>query len=323
MASRVSRFPTSDHCDGFRFFNVHDRTIRGFRDVWKWRRQANPVAWPAAVTDPPQPPPLDRVGDDEIAVTFVGHATFLVRIGRVGVLTDPVFTPHAGPLGRFGPRRVRPPAFTIDQLADVRLVLVSHSHYDHLQPRSLRALERRFAPQFVTGLGLGPFLGSRGLKRVIELDWWQRTEGPGGTRITYVPAQHFSRRTLRDTNRSLWGGFVIEHGGRSVYYAADSAYCPHFAEIGRRFPSLDVALMPIGAYEPRWFMNIVHIDPEEAVRALHDVGAKHAVAMHFGTFQLTDEGIDEPVETLRRELAKPENAGLDFRVPAHGQTLRF
>jgi L-ascorbate metabolism protein UlaG (beta-lactamase superfamily) len=200
---------------------------------------------------------------------------------------------------------------------------VSHNHYDHLQPRSLRALEHRFAPQFVTALGLAPFLRHLGLKRVIELDWWQHTQDQAGTRITYVPAQHFSRRGMRDTNRSLWGGFVAEHRGRSVYYVADSAYCPHFAEIGRRFPSLDVALMPIGAYEPRWFMRIVHVNPEESVRALHDLGATHAVAMHFGTFQLTDEGIDEPVEALGRELAKPENAGLDFRVPAHGETLRF
>jgi L-ascorbate metabolism protein UlaG (beta-lactamase superfamily) len=274
------------------------------------------------VNDPPQPRPPERVGEDEIAVTFIGHATFLVRMGTIGLLTDPVFTSHAGPFGRFGPPRVRPPAFGLDQLSDVRVVLLSHNHYDHLQPRSLRALEQRFAPQFVTGLGLAPHLRSLGLKRVIELDWWQRTEG-SGTRITYVPAQHFSRRRLRDTNRSLWGGFVIEHGGRSVYYAADSAYCPHFTEIGRRFPSLDVALMPIGAYEPRWFMNIVHVNPEESVRALHDLGAKGAVAMHFGTFQLTDEGIDEPIDALNRELAKPENAGIDFRVPAHGETLVY
>jgi L-ascorbate metabolism protein UlaG (beta-lactamase superfamily) len=297
--------------------------MRGLRDVWRWRREASPVAWPSQVSDPPQPLPPDRVEDESVAVTFIGHATFLVRIGAVGVLTDPVFTSHAGPLGRFGPRRVRTPAFRIEQLPDVRVVLVSHNHYDHLQPSSLRALERRFAPQFVTGLGLAPYLHGLGLKRVIELDWWQRTEDAAGTRITYVPAQHFSRRALRDTNRSLWGGFVVERRGRSVYYAADSAYCPHFAEIGKRFPSLDVALMPIGAYEPRWFMNIVHVNPEESVRALHDLRATHSVAMHFGTFQLTDEGINEPIEALRRELEKPENAGLDFRVPAHGETLTF
>ncbi|MGE5813821.1 MAG: MBL fold metallo-hydrolase, partial [Acidobacteriota bacterium] len=200
MASRASRFPVSDHCDGNRFFNVHDRTMRGLRDVWRWRRQANPVAWPRKVSDPPRPLPPDRTEDDALAVTFIGHATFLVRIGPVGVLTDPVFTSHAGPLGKFGPRRVRPPAFSIEQLPDVRVVLVSHNHYDHLQPASLRAIERRFAPQFVTGLGLVPYLKGLGLKRVIELDWWQRTEDSGGTRITYVPAQHFSRRTIRDTN---------------------------------------------------------------------------------------------------------------------------
>jgi L-ascorbate metabolism protein UlaG (beta-lactamase superfamily) len=322
MAPRAP-FPVSDHCDGYRFFNIHDRTVRGIRDVWRWHRQANRVAWPVEVEDPGQPPPPDRVGDEEVALTFLGHATFLARMGAIGVLTDPVFTAHAGPFGRFGPRRVRPPAFPIARLPDVRIVLVSHSHYDHLQPRSLCALERRFAPQFVTGLGLASYLRRRGLKRVIELDWWQRIEGPGGIRITYVPAQHFSRRGLRDTNRSLWGGFVIERTGRSVYYAADSAYCPHFAEIGRRFPSLDVALLPIGAYEPRWFMDIVHVNPEESVRALRDLGARHAVAMHFGTFQLTDEGIDEPVEALKRELAKPANAGQDFTVPAHGETLRY
>ncbi len=297
--------------------------MRGLRDVWRWRREAQPVAWPQAVADPAQPPPPARVSGGEIAVTFIGHATFLVRIGAMGFLTDPVFTTHAGPLGRFGPRRVRPPAFSIDELPAPDVVLVSHNHYDHLQPRSLAALQKRFAPRFVTGLGLAPFFRARGLDRVTELDWWQTTDVRGRARVTYVPAQHFSRRGPRDTNRSLWGGFVVEHDGRTVYYAADSAYCPHFAEIGRRFPSIDVALMPIGAYEPRWFMNIVHVNPAESVRAFRDLGARHAVAMHFGTFQLTDEGIDEPIASLQRELAMPEHAGLDFRVPEHGQTLLY
>lgn len=318
-----ARFPLSDHCDGERFHNVHTREMRGLRDVLRWRRQARPVPWPATMTDPPALPPSAVVSDGEIAVTFVGHVTLLVQMGPLRVLTDPVFTTHAGPLGRFGPRRVRPPAWSIDSLPGVDVVLVSHNHYDHLQPRSLRALQRRFNPIFVTALGLRGDLRRVGLRRIVELDWWARAEGPADSTITFVPAQHFSRRSLRDTNRSLWGGFVLERQGRRVYYAADSAYCPHFSEIGARFDGVDVALMPIGAYEPRWFMNIVHVNPAEAVQAVKDVRARHAVAMHFGTFQLTDEGIEEPIEALRAELSRPGNVGIDFRVPGHGETLRY
>src|SRR5262249_46004518 len=284
------------------------------------------------------------------AVTFVGHSTFLIRTASTTLLTDPVFTTHAGPFGRLGPRRVRPPAIPLRDLPRVDVVLVSHNHYDHLQPSSLRALGDA---QIVTALGVGRYVPRKGgllrdlppegdlplegdlppeggnygrpvasafRRNVQELDWWQPVR-VGGATITGVPAQHFSARTPWDRNATLWCGFVVEADGVTIYFAGDTGYSPHFAEIGDRFPSIDVALLPIGAYEPRWFMAPMHMNPEEAVRAHLDVGARVSVGMHFGTFQLTDEGIDEPLDALARARVAHDVAPDAFRALDFGETL--
>jgi L-ascorbate metabolism protein UlaG (beta-lactamase superfamily) len=313
-------FPVSDHCDGERFFNPHASTDRSVRDLIRWWRTRQTTPWPTslALNRKAAPPPVAPVGRS--AFTFIGHSTFLVQLGASTVLTDPVFTTHAGPFGRFGPPRVRPPALRLDELPHIDAVLVSHNHYDHLQPSSLRELQRRFDPVFVAPLGVGEFLARRGLARVVQLDWWQ-TGTAGRVEITATPAQHFSARTPFDRNRTLWAGFALRTADALVYYAGDTGYSPQFAEIGRRLPGIGVALLPIGAYEPRWFMKPMHVDPEEAVRMHVDLGARVSVAMHFGTFRLTDEPIDEPAERLVRACAA---AGLDetaFRVPEFGETL--
>jgi L-ascorbate metabolism protein UlaG (beta-lactamase superfamily) len=313
------RYPISDHCDGERFFNPGVTTDRGPRDLLRWWRTRMNVPWPpafgVAASPLPAQPPADRV-----TLTLIGHSTFLIQASGVAILTDPVFTSHAGPLGRLGPKRVRPPSHAIADLPRVDAVLVSHNHYDHLQPRSLREVESRFHPLIVTTLGNRRFLQRLGLRNVVELDWWDRVPIPGGE-ATCTPAQHFSARGMRDRNRTLWGGFALALGGTTIYFAGDTGYGPIFQEIGRRVPGIDVALVPIGAYEPRWFMSPVHVNPEEAVRIHLDVGARTGVAMHFGTFKLTDEGIDEPVERLA--LAR-EAAGLApgaFVVPEFGRPL--
>jgi L-ascorbate metabolism protein UlaG (beta-lactamase superfamily) len=230
-----------------------------------------------------------------------------VRTASTSLLTDPVFTSHAGPFGRVGPRRVRAPALTIDGLPPLDVVVVSHNHYDHLQPASLRAIEARHRPEFVTMLGLGPYLRRLGLSRVVELDWWESVETAKGTRMTSVPARHFSARTPFDRNETLWGGFVVTDDQATIYFVGDTAYSRAFAEIRRRVPPIDLALVPIGAYEPRWFMQSVH--------------ARVSVAMHFGTFQLTDEGIDEPRLALERALRAAGVASDVFRVLEVGATL--
>ena len=293
--------PVSDHCDGERFFNPAGDQARPLGDVITWQRTRERSAWPESVPLTPYPPPPSQVVPGAIAATFVGHSTFLLRTATMVILTDPVFTTHAGPFGRLGPRRVRPAAPPLDRLPIPDIVLVSHNHYDHLQPSSLRRCAQGAEPQFVTPLGLGAVLRRLTLQNVIELDWWETADLGAGITVTCVPAQHFSARTPFDRNRTLWCGFVLASETETIYFGGDSGYGPHFKEIGRSRP-IDLALLPIGAYEPRWFMRPVHMNPAEAVQAHVDIGARVSLGMHFGTFQLTDEAIDEPLLALDRAL---------------------
>ncbi len=310
----------SDHFDGTRFHNT-DPTAkdRPLSDVWQWYRQRSPAVWPRAIVDETGPLP-DTPEGDAISVTFIGHSTFLIRMRGMTLLTDPVFAKHAGPWGLLGPKRARPPAYPLAALPKIDLILQSHNHYDHLDLGAHRWLSGRDAPQIVTPLGNREYLPEDVRGRVTELDWWEGAT-VGNARVTILPAQHFSARTPWDRNRALWGGHLVEIGGRTLCFAGDSGHGAHFAEIGRRSPRIDVALIPIGAYDPRWFMRPVHMDPEEAVRAHQEMGARRSIAMHFGTFQLTDEGIDEPGERLvkaRGQAGLPDDA---FVVPKFGETI--
>ena len=299
---RGRAFPVSDHCDGQRFFNPASEQARPIGDVITWQRTREKSAWPEFVPLTPYPPPPAQVIPGAIAATFVGHSTFLLRTANAVILTDPAFTTHAGPFGRLGPRRVRPATPPLENLPVPDIVLVSHNHYDHLQPSSLRRCAQGAEPQFITPLGLGPFVRRLTLQNVIELDWWETADLGDGRTVTCVPAQHFSARTPFDRNRTLWCGFVLRGATETIYFAGDSGYGPHFREIGRRCGPIDLALLPIGAYEPRWFMRPVHMNPAEAVQAHVDIAARVSLGMHFGTFQLTDEAIDEPLLALDRAL---------------------
>jgi L-ascorbate metabolism protein UlaG (beta-lactamase superfamily) len=321
----VPRFPVSDHCDGEHFFNPHAVAGRTFVDVLKWMRTRERAPWPAAVPLRPYDPPPSSVAPGQVAITFIGHSTFLVRTASMTLITDPVFTTNAGPYGRMGPARVRPPALRPSALPPIDLVLVTHNHYDHLQPLSLALFAGRafVAPLGLRGL-LPPERGGDGAasssRKNYELDWWQRVM-IDGAEITCVPAQHFSARTPWDRNQTLWCGFVVSVDGVTVYFAGDTGYTPQFAEIAARFESIDVALLPIGAYEPRWFMQPIHMNPEDAVRAHLDLRPRVSIGMHFGTFRLTDEGIDDPLRALERARA---SAGVDpeaFRTLDFGETV--
>lgn len=309
------------HFDGGRFFNPHAPHGKSREDFKRWRRERQAAPWPERVVDPPFPPPA-RVGAGRIAATFIGHSTFLLQVGGIAILTDPIWSERCSPVSFAGPRRARAPGQALAALPGVELLLVTHNHYDHMDLPTLRQVRARWAPPAVTGLGNARHLAKAGLRGAVELDWWQRVD-VAGARVTYVPAQHFSARGLYDRNRSLWGGFVVEAGGAVVYFAGDTGYCPHFAEIGARFPRIDLALLPIGAYEPRWFMRQQHVNPAEAVRAHLDLRARRSIGMHFGTFQLTDEAIDAPVVALQ---AAREAAGVGegaFGVLGFGETRVF
>ena len=274
--------------------------------------------WPSRIPVEPRRPPT--VGPDDLVVTFVGHATFLIQVGAINLLTDPVYAERASPVSFAGPRRVRAPGVRFDDLPAISLVLVSHNHYDHCDLGTLLALDRRFHPQLVAPIGNGRLLRSAGIGRVEEIDWWQRASA-APLPVTLTPAQHFSSRNMFDRNRGLWGGFLIEAAGRRILFAADSGYGAHFREIAARLGPIDLALLPIGAYEPRWFMQDIHMNPAEAVRAHLDLGARQSVAMHFGTFQLTPEGIDEPVRELAKALRQRGVPAEQFRTVDVGESV--
>jgi L-ascorbate metabolism protein UlaG (beta-lactamase superfamily) len=247
----------------------------------------------------------------EPSVTWIGHATLLVQAASVAVLTDPVFSSRVGGLVK----RLAPPGLRPHQLPPLDLVVISHNHRDHLDEPSVRAIGPQV--QFAVPLGLGSWFTRRGFQRTIELDWWQRHAFAPGATVTMVPSQHWSQRTFGDLNQSLWGGYVIEAGTTRFYFAGDTGYPGAFAEIGRRLPGIDFALLPIGAYEPRWFMHAQHMGPDEAARAFAELGARWLVPMHFATFRLTDEPLDEPPRRLREVMGTAANRVLELAI---GQT---
>ncbi len=275
--------------------------------------------WPARVHEPLQRPPEL---DGGAALTFIGHSTFLIQTTAGNILTDPMYSQRAGPLNLFGPQRVRQPAVLFDDLPPISTVLLSHNHYDHCDRRTLRRLAQRFDPLVVTPLGNGALVRSSGIRRVEELDWWQESE-TSALPITLTPAQHFSARGPLDRNRALWGGFMLAASGARIFFAGDTAYARFFHDVRLRLGPIDLALLPIGAYEPRWFMQSVHMNPAEAVQAHLDLQPSESVGMHFGTFQLTTEGIDEPLRALedaRRSRNIPRSR---FRTLRFGESMRL
>jgi L-ascorbate metabolism protein UlaG (beta-lactamase superfamily) len=272
---------------------------KGFVDVLKWRLSSRDRArWPAHAANDYSPSLPRSLSDGEVAVTGINHATDLLQFSGLNLLTDPVFSERVSPVSWAGPRRVRAPGLAFDALPKIDAVLVSHNHYDHMDLPSLARLWRRDRPLFVVPLGNARTLSSAGIEGTVELDWWQTHRFGDAADVTLVPAQHWSGRGLFDRRRALWGGFFIRRGAATAYFAGDTGYGQHFAEIRERLGSPRVALLPIGAYEPRWFMRDQHIDPDEAVRAHLALGATVSLGMHFGTFPLADEGMDDPPAVL-------------------------
>ncbi|MCU0870454.1 MAG: MBL fold metallo-hydrolase [Burkholderiales bacterium] len=258
------------------------------------------------------------------AVVWIGHATFLVQIAGRNVLTDPHLTERASPVGFAGPKRLVPPGLGFDTLPHIDAVVISHNHYDHLDLGTVKQLARQAGgpPTYYVPKGLAAWFAAEGITRVVELDWW-RSVDEGGVRFTFTPVQHWSSRTVIDRNRSLWGGWRLDAPGRSVFFAGDTGYSDDFKDIRRRLGPVDLALLPIGAYDPRWFMAVMHVNPEEAVRIHGDLDARRSIAMHWGTFILTDEPMDEPPQRLEQALDAAGVVRDRFTVMKHGELRRF
>ena len=300
------------HRRGNRFFNPWGRLSIRQRDVLRWYRER---PW----RRPPERP-APRVANDGaslskpvtgIACTWVGHATFAIQHERALLLTDP----HWGPRALVPPRHV-PPGVPIGALPPAPLVMLSHNHYDHLDRWTVRRLPR--GTRWLVPLGLGGLVRRMGAGEVRELDWWDEAED-GPFQLTCLPSQHWSNRLSQPRNASLWCSWLIAVGGQRLYFAGDTGWFPGFAEYGRRFGPLAAAMLPIGAYEPRWFMRYQHIDPAEAVAAAQALATRQLIGMHWGTFVLTDEPLDEPPRALVRAVAE---AGADpawVHLPAVGE----
>jgi N-acyl-phosphatidylethanolamine-hydrolysing phospholipase D len=310
---------------------------------WRWGAARAGLPKPPLAPIPVVAPELDFVhantgAAQQPAVSWIGHATVLAQLGGLHVLTDPIFSPRASPLSFVGPQRQQPPGIALDQLPAIDVVLVSHNHYDHLDEASVRTLARQGGgdgPLFIVPLGLAGWFRQRGIAKLIELDWWQShlmQTLRGTVEVMLVPAQHWSARGLGDRMMSLWGGFALFAPDCHLFYAGDTGYSRDFADMRERFAGrqsaaqgggFDIALLPIGAYEPRWFMRTQHINVEEALRIHADLGAKRSLGVHWGTFALSDEALDEPPRALARQRAAQGLADEDFFTLAIGQTRRL
>ncbi len=309
----------------------------GWRDILRWSRERGWIPRISRASTPrfERATPAfhePRAPHDTLSVTWIGHSTVLLQMGGLNILTDPIWSERASPFRLLGPRRVTPPGAALESLPPLDLVLLSHNHYDHLDSRTVRRLARLHpGARWMAPLGVAPLLQRFGVREVTELGWWDELT-VGGARIACTPARHFSARSFADRMRSLWSGWAMRVDDHALYFAGDTAYHPEFAKIGERYGPFDIVLIPIGAYDPRWFMERVHVDPEEAVRAYLEVSGdaldaggaprppRIALGIHWGTFKLTDEPMDEPPRRTRaawKAVGLPEE---ELWILRHGET---
>ncbi len=323
----LAQQPQSQKNKKGRFYNPSRLHLVPQRELFKWllrrhRYLPKPIRFPLVTTSNTQvlSAPLKAP-----LLTWIGHSTFLLRHRDIALLTDPVFSRWVSPVQGVGPKRSTPPALQVEALPTITAVFISHNHYDHLDKNSVLALFQRFgdALQWFVPLGVKAWFTKLGIHNVVELDWWQSAEVQG-LRCHFLPAQHFSGRTLSDSYKTLWGSWLIDMPDFRCYFAGDTGYHAElFGTIGGVFPDIDLALLPIGAYNPRELMRNMHINPEEAVSIHQHLGAALSVGMHWGSFQLTDEPMDEPPQRLATALTQQGISADKFIVMEHGEVLEI
>jgi L-ascorbate metabolism protein UlaG (beta-lactamase superfamily) len=326
----------TDHFDGIRYFNPHVPQAvpsppgQAAKWIWNWMFRTDWSKWPKQADFLPETPPVARAPEGSLYVTPVGHGTFLIQMDGVNILTDPIWSERCSPLSWVGPKRNQEPGIRFEDLPPIDVVLVSHNHYDHLDLPTLKRLARKGMPRSIVPLGNLDLMRSSGIPTVDELDWWQSVHLSSNVLITLVPAQHYSGRTLRDRNRSLWGGFVISGPSGNVYYSGDTGYGPHFGEIARRFSPIRVALLPIAPFRPprarestQEYPRLIHMGPAEAVQAHIDLGTPLSIAAHFQVFRLGLDGFNDAVEALASSLKEHNLRSDAFIAPMFGQAINI
>jgi L-ascorbate metabolism protein UlaG (beta-lactamase superfamily) len=328
--SRYYNGPVSDHFDGERFFDPNGVPPRSRRDLLRWRfgRQSRKkrATWPVWAPSPYADHPPARVEGQAWRISYVGHASFLIQTAGLNLLLDPVWSPRASPFRFIGPKRVNAPGIAFEKLPPIDAVLVTHGHYDHLDVATLSRLAAAHRARVITPLGNDTIMRNHDPAIAAEAyDWSDRVDIGPGVAVTLVPTRHWSARSLSDRNMSLWASFVIETPDGRIFFVGDSAYGDgrNFRETRERHGPFKLALLPIGAYEPRWFMQDQHMNPAESVQALLDCGAELALGHHYGTFQLTDEAIDAPTIALAEALKAARISPERFRVLQPGEILQL
>ncbi len=325
LAAQGYRGEESDHFNGSIFFSYGLTADKHHRDhsrmkmfkwlfsrkrySWKWR-QVGSMAKPAA-----------RVEGARLVVTFVNHSTVLIQTEGKNILTDPVWSSRVSPFSFVGPKRFQDPGMRFEDLPDIDVVLISHNHYDHMDLATLRRIEEKWNPPVLVGLGNKSYLSSKGFTNITEMDWWDEYSLGAEVTIACAPGQHFSSRALSDRDNTLWCGFFIETPHGDTYFAGDTGYGEFVKRIQEKYTSFRLALLPIGAFRPQWFMGPVHISPEQAVLIYDELKVSTAIGIHHGTFHLADDGQDEPKELIEAARSAREITALNFHVPQNGEVI--
>ena len=326
ISAPLYKGPISDHFDGKQFFNPSGHNASGFKEVVKWQSDPKREKKPWTLVQNPSfgDKPTPSVADGDMRVTYIGHSTVLIQMDGINILTDPVWYERTSPVQWAGPKRVKPAGIKMADLPPIHLILQSHNHWDHLDIVNLPKIYERDKPLIITSLGVSQFLKQHGMDNSVDMDWWdeyslKNVGDTEGVTITCLPAQHFSGRGIKDRNATLWSGFMISSKtSGNVYFAGDSGYATFFKQIGDRFGKIRLALIPIGAYKPEWFMGNIHCSPSEAVQIHHDVNAEKSLAIHHSTFPLADDGQREPIDELEKALVLRGMSNDDFFVLEEG-----
>lgn len=314
--------PVTDHFDGKRFFNPGGGKANGFRDVLKFGFNRKRGEWIDNYENHVHSDSIKNHTDSGVKILFVNHSTFLIQMDGLNILTDPVWSERASPLSWAGPKRYRKPGVSFDLLPKIDLVLLSHNHYDHLDLDALKKLQKLHNPTFIVPLGVDKILFKNGIDKVLPMDWHE-IKPFQNLKISATPAIHFSARGMLDRDNTLWCGFMLQ-GSKTIYFVGDTAYDQElFKNIGEKYPEIDLAMIPVGAYKPSWFMSSIHTSPEEAIKIHLDIHAKQSIGCHFGTFELADEGVEDVPKDLKEALNNLNVRDKDFFLPDEGVFYTF